>query len=137
MVDQGAVLAAHALGLKRIADRGRGHRQRTDVRELEIAGRKRGEEEPIAAPGDVSAHGSQTLDLDRDRFGETITLDILDRRRAAVDQLHADHPDRGLEAMASGLEPAHMRKRHGETDRPVAAHADSADIVEVDDARRA
>ena len=30
-----------------------------------------------------------------------------------------------------------MRQRHSETDRPVAAHADGADIVEVDDARRA
>ena len=67
----------------------------------------------------------------------TIARDILDRRRAVVDQLDADDADRRLEAMAPGSMPAHMRKRHGEADRPVAAHAEIADIVEEDDAGRA
>src|ERR1700722_12402889 len=136
MVDQGAVLAAHALSLKRIANRGGRHRQRSHVREYKIARRKRSEEEPIAAPRDISAHGAKARNLDLNRFGETVALNILDRRRAIVDQFHADHADRGLEAMASGLEPAHMRKRHGKADRAVAAHADISDIVEEDDAGR-
>ena len=53
--------------------------------------------------------------LNRNCFGETIALDILDRR-AIVDEFHTDHADRSIEAMASGLEPAHMRKRHSETE---------------------
>ncbi len=107
----------------------------THVRKFEIARRVRSQKKPVAAPGDVSAHGAETGHLDLNRFGEAIALDIFDRRRAVVDQFYADHADRRLEAMASGLEPAHMRERHGETDRAVAAHADIADIVEVDDAR--
>ena len=109
-------------------------RQPTHIREHEIARRDRSEEEPVAAPGDVSAHGSETSDFDRDRLGKTIALDILDRRRAAVDELHADRSDRRLEAMAPRLEPAHIAQGHGKADRAVAAHAEISDIVEEDDA---
>ena len=73
MVDQGAVLAAHALGLERVLNGGGGHRQRTHVRKFEIARRVWSEEEPIAAPGDVAANGAQTRNLDLNRCGETVT----------------------------------------------------------------
>src|SRR5271156_3269287 len=103
VVDQGAVLAANAPGPKRVMNGGCSLRQPTHVLPHDVARRERSEEEPVAAPGDVSTHGPDTRDLDRARLGETIALDILDCHRAGVDELHADRPDRRLEAMAPWL----------------------------------
>ena len=54
-----------------------------------------------------------------------------------IEEIHADDSDRRFDPMAPGLDPAHMRKRHGEANRPVAAHAEVSDIVEENDAGRA
>ena len=73
---------------------------------------------------------AETHDFDRDRSGETVALDILDCRRVRVGKLDPNDPDRRLEAMAPRFQPAHMRKRHGEADRAMPAHAEITRIVE-------
>src|SRR5579863_4272142 len=138
MVDSRAVPPTHAQRQKRVMNGGRGLGQAADIGKLKLAGRRgRSEEEPVAAPRDIALDLAEPLDLDRDRFGEAITLDILDNGCRIVDQFDADDSDRRLEAMAPSPEAPHMGERDGEADRPVAAHAEIADIVEEDDARRA
>src|SRR5579863_802637 len=138
MVDSRAVPPAHAQRQKRVMNGGRGLGQTADIGKLKLAGRRgRSEEEPVAAPRDIALDLAEPLDLDRDRARESMALDILDDGRLVIDKLDADDSDRRLEAMAPSPEAPHMGERDGEADRPVAAHAEIADIVEEDDARRA
>ena len=47
-----------------------------------------------------------------------------------------DGPDRGLEPMRARADPPEVGQGHRHADRPVAAHAEVADVVEEDDAGR-
>ena len=47
-----------------------------------------------------------------------------------IEEIDADDSDRRFDPMAPRLEPADMRQRHGEANRPVAAHSEVSDIVE-------
>ena len=90
------------------------------------------QEEPVAAPGDVAGDDAETLDLDANVLEMPVAIDVVDDRVISVDQFDADHADRRLEAMAPRSDATEMRQRRRGADRPVAAHAEKADVVEED-----
>src|SRR5262249_42313307 len=55
-----------------------------------------------------------------------------DRIAAAI--LESDDSDGGFQTMGARLDSAEMRQSYRDADRPVAAHAEVADVVEEDDA---
>ena len=59
VLDRRAALAGYASGGQRVANGGRSLGQPANVRRDEVARRSRSEEEPVAAPGDVSEHGPE------------------------------------------------------------------------------
>ena len=101
------------------------------------AGRILDQKKPVPAPGDVAGDRAGAIQLDEDILQVPVTLDILDRGLVGRQQIHRDHADRRVEAMASGLDPAEMRGGDGGADGRMAAHAEIADGVEIDDAGHA
>ncbi len=132
MVDFLAVRPSDALRRSAQPDVARRPSQDFDIGAEQGTGRVLRQEEPIAAPGDVARDDAETLDLDANALQMPEALDVVDGRIISVDQFDADDPDRRLEAMAAGADAAEMRQRHRGADRPMAAHAEKADVVEED-----
>ena len=95
------------------------------------------EEKPVAAPGDVAGYAPQAFHLDRHIAQVAIARDIFDRHLVSAAQLGGDGTDRRFEPVATRRDAAHVRKRDGDADGGVAAHAEEADIVEEDEPRSA
>ncbi|MCU1330489.1 MAG: dependent oxidoreductase [Bryobacterales bacterium] len=95
------------------------------------------QEEPVAAPRDVTRHLAISWNFERHILGLAVTGDIVNGHLIAPVQLRFNDADRRFNPMDARRNPAQMRQRHGQPDRPVPAHLQVPDIVEEDDSRRA
>src|SRR5437588_77225 len=68
---------------------------------------------------------------------EPVTGDVMDRHFPTFMQLCGYRAYRGFDAVFPGMNPAHIRQRHHQSDGAVPTHAQVADVVEEDNARRA
>src|SRR5262249_45656219 len=89
---------------------------------------------PVSAPGYVAGDRPRAIDVDGHTSRVTIARDVLHRHPARPLVLEADHTHGRIEPVRAGLNSAEGGQRHGNADRPVAAHAEHADVVEEDDA---
>ena len=92
------------------------------------------EEKPVPTPGDISSNRSMTLNVDLDVRGEPVARDVGHGDAAVLIEVGFNDADRGLDAMGAGGDAAQMSEGDDEPDRPVPAHADVGDVIEVDDA---
>src|SRR5213078_2640411 len=90
------------------------------------------QKEPVAAPRDIAHYGSDSFNIDSDIFCKTITRHIGDRDKSVRFQFRFDRPDRSLDDMLSRTDLAHVFQSPNQSDRPVAAHSEIADVVKKD-----
>src|SRR2546426_2121610 len=135
VVDLGAVAAGDAVGGQRLAYAPGGVGQRLDLVERNWRVRPVDEEEPVAAPGDITADDTEPRYLDRHGLVPAVRRHVLDRDALVVVQGAGDRADDGIDAVHAGRDAAEVAQGFDHADRAVAAHADVADIVEVDHRR--
>src|SRR5205823_6325721 len=91
------------------------------------------EEEPVAAPGHVADDLADSIDCDGDRCGVAIARHVLDGNAVAAGPVERDDADGGLEAVRAGLNAAEVGERDRNADGAMPAHAEIANVIEVDD----
>ncbi|MDQ1132240.1 hypothetical protein QE386_000835 [Pseudoxanthomonas winnipegensis] len=102
--------------------------------QVDRARRLFGDEEPVAAPGDVAGDLAVAGDLHGHRGGVAIALHVVDRDPAIGLQRGADRADRRLDQVLARTDPAELGQGPHHADRAVPAHAQVADVVEEDHA---
>ncbi|MNM97044.1 hypothetical protein D3C81_1095400 [compost metagenome] len=134
MIDDAAVLATDAVRFQRLLYRDGVVAQCIAMGDIQRCRRLLGDEEPVAAPGDVALDLADAGHLHFGIGNEAIALDVVDGYLAVDMQRDTHHADRCLDQVFARLNAAHMRQRPGQADGAVATHAQIADIVEEDHA---
>ena len=88
------------------------------------------EKKPVAAPRNVAGHRADAGHVNRHGFLGAPAGDVRHGNFAARMQCGGDDADRGLDAVFARLDSAHVRQRDDEADGAMAAHAETADVVE-------
>ena len=135
MVDFTAVLAGDAFRRKRLTNAPRIVRQRLQIAKRQLERTIMGQKEPVPAPGDISAYGSETVHLDTDVRREAVARHIRDRDSSRFMKLRLNDPHRSLDAMKPRRDLAHIRESCCQADRPVPAHSEIPDVIEENHAR--
>ena len=94
-------------------------------------------EKPVATPRDIPGHFPQTGHTHSKILFLMPSRNVGDRNLAVGVQLGGDDTDRRLDTMSAGLDSSQVRQRGNQSDGAVAAHAQEADVVEKNHARRA
>src|SRR5688500_9177458 len=133
VVDLAAVAAGDARARERAADGTCEPRERAHLAQLERAVVGVDEEEPVAAPGDVTRHLAEALHLDVHRLAMPIGDDVLDRDLAMALE-RAGHGAHGrIEPVRARGDAPEVLQSGDDADGPVAAHAEVTRVIEVDD----
>ena len=94
------------------------------------------QKEPVSAPGDVSHVGLQARHGHAHVLGQPVALDVVDRHGVGTFERDRHRSDGRFEPVRAGPDPPQVGQGDGHADRPVAAHAEVADVVEEDHAGR-
>src|SRR5581483_7530909 len=123
-----------SLRIERLADAPGDIREALDVLEPQLLAVLLDEEEAVPAPGNVAGDAAKAGHFDADRFLLAPARHVGHRHSPIACEGRAHDADRRVDAMLAGLDAPEVRERDHQADRAVAAHADRADVVEVDDA---
>src|SRR6185312_5872731 len=93
-----------------------------------------GDEEPVAAPGDIATHRAIARHVDAQVGRVPVASDIVQGNTPVLVQLHPDLAHGGVQVVPAGGDLAQMRQRADDPDGAVPAHAEVADVVEEDHA---
>jgi hypothetical protein len=137
VVDLCALRTANAGADERLPDSPSEMDELVNVRFRNRVGMMFDQKEPVAAPGNVADHRTESGDFDRDGGGPAVAGYVFEGHGAVVVQCDPHDAYRCLDAMSTGLNPAKICQRGDDTDGSVPAHAQASGVVEENDARSA
>src|SRR6185503_14205678 len=129
VIDVGKSLRVH-----RLADAPAGVGQRLHVFDFENLAVVLDEEKQVAAPRNIAGDAAEARHLDAHAFLPPPARHVLDRDLPVSIEKCGHDANRRVDAVLARLDASHVRERDHQADGAVAAHADHADVVEVDDA---
>ena len=133
VVDLAAVAPRDALGRERSAKGAREFGEWGNVLEIERPVVRIHEEEPVAAPRDVALRAPVPADVDVDALAVAVRHDVLDRYASLRAERAGHRADGCVEAVRPFGNAPQVLKGRDDSDGAVAAHAEVAGVVEVDD----
>src|SRR5581483_12335720 len=94
------------------------------------------QEKPVTAPGYVAGNSTISRNVNAKSRARTIARHIANRYGVIAVQLRFHYSHGSFYAVRARLNPPCVRQSHSQTDRPMAAHVEKADVVEEDHAGR-
>ena len=95
------------------------------------------QKKPIATPGNVAGHCTESRDFDLDGSGPAVAGYVFEGHGAVFVQYDSHDANGCLYAVSPGLNPAKICERGYDADGSVPAHAQASAVVEENDARNA
>jgi len=95
------------------------------------------QKKPVATPGHVAGHHTESRHFDVDGSGPAVARDVFESHGAIFAQDDSHNAYRCFYAVSTGLDPAQIRERSYDTDGSMPAHAQASAVVEENDARNA
>jgi hypothetical protein len=95
------------------------------------------QKKPVAAPGNVAGHRTESGYFDVNGSGPAVAGYVFEGHGAVFVQSHSHDANRCFNAMRAGLDPAKICERSYDSDGSMPAHAQASAVVEEDDARNA
>src|SRR5258708_31092840 len=94
-------------------------------------------EKPISPPSDIAHNFTDAIHLDFHRGSTAKAGNVLDGDRVLSFERSGNHSYGGLDLVNPSLNFAHVGERDHEADDPMTAHAEVANVIKENDARRA
>src|ERR1700722_7263236 len=95
------------------------------------------EKKPVSSPGHIAPHLAVSGDFDCNICRAAITCDIVDSDLATFVQNRTDGAHRSFNFVLSRTDALHVSQCRNQTNGPVTAHTQVADIIKEDDTRSA
>ncbi len=137
VIDFGALRTANTGAGERLPDSPSEMDELVEVRFRNGVGMMFDQKKPVAAPGNVTGHCTESRDFDVDSSGPAVAGYVFEGHGAVFVQRDSDDAYRRLYAVSTGLDSAQICKRGYNADGPVTAHAQASAVVEENDARNA
>jgi hypothetical protein len=137
VVDLGALCAANAGGGECLPNLPGEMDKLVKVGSLYGEGMISDQKKPVAAPGNVTDHSTESGDFDVDGSGPAVARYVLEGHSGVFVQCDPHDAYRCLYAVSTGLDPAKICECGYYTDGSVPAHAQASAVVEENDARNA
>ncbi len=137
VVDLCAFRTANAGGSERLADSPSELDELVEVRSRNRVGVIFDQKKPVAAPGNIAGHCTESGDFDMHGSGPAVAGYVFEGHGAVFVQCDSHHADRCLYAVSTGVDPAKICERSYDADGSVSAHAQASAVVEENDAGNA
>jgi len=95
------------------------------------------QKKPVAAPGHIASHRAVAGNRNDDVGAMAVRRHILNRHLPVGKQLDLNGANWGLNQVFARLDAPQQRECLGDTDHPVAAHAQISRVIKENDPRRA
>ena len=133
VIDHAAIVAGDAVGFQALPDAPRKIGQFIDAIERQRLSVAAAQEEPVAAPGDISDDAADARRFHRDVRRAAVAGDIAQGHTAVGVQARVDVAYRGLQAdTGAAADAAQVFHRGQQAHGAVAAHSQVADVIEED-----
>lgn len=137
VVDLGALRTANAGGGECLANLPGEMDELVKVRFCNREGVMFDQKKPVATPGNVAGHHTESGHFDIDGSGPAVAGYVFEGHGAVFVQSDSHNAYWRFHAMRTGLDPAQIRECGYNTDGSMPAHAQASAVVEKDDARNA
>ena len=137
VVDLRSLRTSNAGGGERLPDLPGEVDELVKVRSCNRVGVTFDQKKPVAAPGNVAGHRTESGYFDMDGSGPAVARDVFEGHGAVFVQRNSHDAYRCLYAVSTGLDPAQICERSYDTDGSMPAHAQASAVVEENDARNA
>jgi hypothetical protein len=137
VVDLCALCTVNAGGSERLPDLPGEMDELVKVRLRNRVGMLLDQKKPVATPGNVAGHCTESRDLDADGSGPAVAGYVFEGHGVIFVQCDSHDAYRCLDAVSTGLDPAKICERGYDTNGSMPAHAQAPAVVEENRARNA
>ena len=134
MVNLRALRTANAGGVECLANLPGELDELVKIRSCNRVGMMFDQKKPVATPGNVAGHHTESGHFDIDGGGPAVARDVFKGYCAVLVQSDSHNAYWRFHAMRTGLDPAQMRERGYNTDGSMPAHTQASTVVEENDA---